>query len=191
MGLQLLVTLSGPPAAGTSTLSEMLADECGFSVVNGGDIFREMAQDQKMTVAEFVTVAEDDPRIDREIDDRLRAEINRQLEGERESESNGLVVESRLAGWHADGRADLAVWLDAPVEERARRLGERAETPMELRERETSDAQRYQEYYGIDIADLSIYDLVVDTETLSEDGMFQTVKAAIKDVRHTKESTDV
>lgn len=190
MGQQLLVTLSGSPASGTSTLSEMLAEECGVSVVNGGDIFRKMAQDQEMTVAEFATVAEDDLRIDREIDDRLKAEINRQLESERESDG-GLIVESRLAGWHADGRADLAVWLDAPVEERAQRLGERTETPMELREREKSDASRYQDYYGIDIADLSIYDLVVDTGTLSEEGMFQTVKAAIDDVRHGKESTDV
>ncbi|KZN23132.1 hypothetical protein A4G99_16690 [Haladaptatus sp. R4] len=49
----------------------MLADECGFSVVNGDDIFREMAKDQKMTVAEIATVAEDDFCIDREIDDRL------------------------------------------------------------------------------------------------------------------------
>jgi CMP/dCMP kinase len=83
------------------------------------------------------------------------------------------------------------VWLDAPVEERAQRLGERAETPVELREREKSDASRYQEYYGIDIADLSIYDFVVNTGTLSEDGMSQTVKAAISDIHHGKENTDV
>lgn len=56
------------------------------------------------------------------------------------------------------------------MEERAQRLGEQAETPMELREREKSDASRYQDYYGIDITDLSIYDLVVDTGTLSEEG---------------------
>ncbi|WP_407661703.1 AAA family ATPase [Haladaptatus caseinilyticus] len=59
MGQQLLVTLSGSPDSGTSTLSEMLANECGISIVNGGDIFREMAQNQEMTVAEFATGAED------------------------------------------------------------------------------------------------------------------------------------
>jgi cytidylate kinase len=36
----------------------------------------------------------------------------------------------------------------------------------------------------LDIAGLSIYDLVVDTGTLSEDGMFQTVKVAINDIRN-------
>lgn len=40
-------------------------------------------------------------------------------------------------------------------------------------------------------ADLSSYDLVTGTGTLSEYGMFQTVKAAVNDVRHGKESTDV
>ncbi len=167
----------------------MLADDCGFTVMNGGDIFRNMAEDQGMTIAEFATVAEDDPRIDREIDDRLEAEINAHLEGKRESGDTGLIVESRLAGWHANGQADLSVWLDAPVEERAQRLDERAETPIELREREMSDAQRYQDYYDIDIADLSIYDLVIDTGTLSEEGMFQTVKAAINDVQRRSASS--
>ncbi|WP_227378261.1 (d)CMP kinase [Haladaptatus halobius] len=183
------MTLSGPPASGTSTLAKMLADDCGFTVMNGGDIFRNMAEDQGMTIAEFATVAEDDPRIDREIDDRLEAEINAHLEGKRESGDTGLIVESRLAGWHANGQADLSVWLDAPVEERAQRLDERAETPIELREREMSDAQRYQDYYDIDIADLSIYDLVIDTGTLSEEGMFQTVKAAINDVQRRSASS--
>jgi cytidylate kinase len=63
-----------------------------------GDIFREIAKDQEMTVAEFATVTEDDPHIDREIDDKLNAEINRQLVGEREFDGSGLIVESRLAG---------------------------------------------------------------------------------------------
>jgi cytidylate kinase len=40
-------------------------------------------------------------------------------------------------------------------------------------------------------ADLSIYDLVTGTGTLSEYGMFQTVKTAVNDVHHGKGSTDV
>lgn len=189
MGHSLLITLSGPPVSGTSTLAKMLADDYGFTVMNGGDIFRKMAEDQGMTIAEFATVAEDDRRIDREIDDRLEAEINAHLEGKRESGDTGLIVESRLAGWHANGQADLSIWLDAPIEKRARRLDERAETPTELRKHEKSDAQRYQDYYDIDIADLSIYDLVIDTGTLSEEGMFQTVKAAVNDVQRRSASS--
>lgn len=186
-----LVTLSGPPASGTTTLAERLADEFGFDVLNGGDIFRDLAAERGLSVAEFATLAEDDPQIDRDVDDRLRSAIDAHLEGARvpeptpgsepQSSESGLIVESRLAGWHADGRAELSVWLDAPVSVRANRLDDRNETPAELRAREQSDAARYREYYDIDISDLSIYDLVVDTEALSERGTVQTVTAAIRD----------
>lgn len=74
------------------------------------------------------------------------------------------------------------MWLDAPVEVRASRLGERVETPQQLRAREESDARRYREYYDIDIGDLSIYDLTLNTDALSENGMRRTVSAAIDDV---------
>lgn len=179
-----LVTLSGPPASGTTTLAERLADEFGFDVLNGGDIFRDLAAERGLSVAEFATLAEDDPRIDRDVDDRLRSAIDAHLEGTRDLDARsktGLIVESRLAGWHADGRADLSVWLDAPVEVRADRLEDRDETPAALRERERSDATRYREYYDIDITDRSVYDLVVDTATLSERGTVRTVTAAIRD----------
>ena len=178
-----LITLSGPPASGTSTLAELLADEFGFDVLNGGEIFRRMAAERELSVSEFAAVAEDEPAIDREVDERLENAIDAHLAGDRRSDGDGLLVESRLAGWHADGRAELSAWLDAPVETRAARLDERAETPAALRDRERSDADRYREYYGIDVSDLSIYDLVVDTETLSVDGTFRTVAAAIEDVR--------
>lgn len=178
-----LVTLSGPPAAGTSTLADRLADEFGLEVLNGGDVFRSMADERGVALSEFATLAEDDPDIDRELDDRLEGVIDAHVAARRKPDGNGLLVESRLAGWHSDGRADLSVWLDAPLETRVRRLDDRAETSAELRERERSDAERYREYYGIDISDLSVYDLVVDTGTLSEDGMVRTVTAALEDVR--------
>ena len=41
---------------------------------------------------------------------------------------------------------------------------EGAERTVEMVEREQSEAKRYGEIHGIDIADLSIYDLVLDTE---------------------------
>ncbi|TYT63208.1 (d)CMP kinase [Natrialba swarupiae] len=183
MGRSPLITLSGPPAAGTTTCSELLSMAYGYEILNGGDIFRELAAERDTSAAEFTAVAESDPSIDRELDRRLEDAIDAHLDGTREPAGEGLVVESRLAGWHADGRATLSVWLDAPLEVRADRLDDREETPAELRERERSDAERYREYYGIDITDLSIYDLVIDTGTLSEGATFQAVKTAIDDVR--------
>ncbi|MCU4741452.1 (d)CMP kinase [Natronoglomus mannanivorans] len=181
----LLVTVSGPPASGTSTLAERLADEFNLERLNGGDVFRTMAAEYEMELPEFSRLAETDDRIDRELDDRLEGEIDAHLAGRRSSEtrSRGLLVESRLAGWHADGRATLAVGLVAPVEVRAARIDDRSETVAELRARERSEAERYRSYYGLEIDDPSVYDLVVDTHTLSPEGVFRTVRTAFEDVR--------
>lgn len=77
------------------------------------------------------------------------------------------------------------MWLDAPIEVRAERIGDRDETATELRERERSDAERFRSAYGIDVDDPSVYDLVVDANALSEAGMVRTVAVALDDVRST------
>ena len=41
---------------------------------------------------------------------------------------------------------------------------------QETRIREESEARRYKKYYNIDINDLSVYDLVVDTGKFDEAG---------------------
>ena len=184
-----LITLSGPPGAGTTTCSELLAMAFGYEVLNGGDIVRELAAERNRSRSAVTAAAESDPSVDRELNERLAAAIDAHLEGTREPTGEGLVVDAPLAGWYADGRATLSVRFDAPLEVRADGLDDRAETPAELRASERRDVERYREYFDadadadVDIDDPSIYDLVIDTGTLSEEGTFRTVKTAIDDVR--------
>lgn len=170
-----LITISGPPASGTSTLTQNLAEEFDFEVINGGDIFRRIASEKDLTLAELTKLSEEDDSIDKELDQRLEDIISSHISGNREPNGEGLIVESRLAGWHADGKADLSVYLHAPIEVRAERIDKREESVSELGERERSEAKRYKEYYGIDISDLSIYDIVIDTSNSSIDSTFETV----------------
>ncbi|MCL7416365.1 MAG: AAA family ATPase [Halalkalicoccus sp.] len=155
----MLLTVSGPPGSGKSTAATGLADALGYEHISGGDVFRELAAEHGLSLSEFNALAEEDDTIDRDLDRRLR-----ELAAERED----LVLESRLAGWMAAEHADLRVWLNAPVEVRATRIADREDKPVEQAKSETitraqSEASRYEEYYGIDINDLSIYDLAVNT----------------------------
>lgn len=171
-----LITVSGPPAAGTSTLTKQLARDLEFEVINGGDIFRRIADERDLTLAELTRLSEEDDSIDKELDARLEQIIEDHVEGRREPAGCGLIVESRLAGWHADGRATLAVFLDAPRPVRVERIDSREETVAELAEREQSEAKRYKEYYGIDISDMSIYDLVLNTGDMTPEEVTTEVK---------------
>ena len=172
----MLITVSGPPGSGKSTNAAGLADALGVDHVSGGDIFREMAADRGMTPVEFNEHAEDDGDIDRDLDRRLR---------EIATTRDGVVLESRLAGWLAGEYADLRFWFDAPVAVRAERIADREGKPVdrareETLRRETSERKRYLEYYEIDIDDLSIYDAVYNTARWAPDRFLDALVATIE-----------
>jgi len=171
----MLVTVSGPAGSGKSTLAASLADTLGVEHVSGGDIFRDLASERGLTPLELNRRAETDDRIDRNLDRRLRDTAR---------ERDALVLESRLAGWMAGEYADFRVWLDAPLDVRAARIADREDKSVETAREETearaeSEARRYREYYGIDIAELGIYDLTVNTARWSPDGVCTLVAAAL------------
>jgi cytidylate kinase len=172
----MLVTVSGPPGVGKSTLAAGLADRFGFEHVSGGDVFRAMADERGMTLAEFGELAEEDDDIDRNLDRQLR---------ETARERDDLVLESRLAGWMAGEHADLRVWLDAPLSVRAERIADREDKPVAVAREETvareeSETKRYREYYGIEFDDRSIYDLDVNTARWGPEDTLGIVAAAVE-----------
>lgn len=171
----MLLTVSGPPGSGKSTTAARLAEAFDLDHVSGGDIFRDLAADRGMSPLEFNKLAESDESIDRDLDRRLY-EIAR-------NESD-LVLESRLAGWLSGDAADFRFWLEAPASVRGERIAERedidpARATEETTQREASEATRYQEYYGIRIDDLSIYDMIVNTARWDPDAVVQLIVSAI------------
>lgn len=168
------ITVSGPPGSGTTTLARALASTYDLEHVSSGDVFRGMAEERGVSLPEFNRIAEEDPEIDREIDLRQK-EIG--------MERTDIVLEGRLSGWMVE-EADLRVWLAAPLDVRAARVADREEQSVddarkEIAEREESEAKRYMEIHDIDIRDLSIYDLVVNTEKWSADGVVAVVEEAV------------
>ena len=168
------VTVSGLPGSGTTTLAEALSSRFDLEHVSSGDVFRAMARERGVTLAEFGRIAEEDPEIDREIDERQR-EIAR--------ERDDVVMEGRLSGWMVED-ADLRVWLAAPLEVRAERVADREEQTVEeahdeIEKRQNSEARRYREIHGIDIGDLSVYDLVIDTSHWGQEGVAAVATTAV------------
>ncbi|MFB6302564.1 MAG: (d)CMP kinase [Haloferacaceae archaeon] len=172
----MLITVSGLAGSGKTTTAAGLADVLGYEHVSGGDIFRDLAAERGYSPVEFNELAEEDPEIDRDLDRRLYG-----LARERDD----LVLESRLAGWLAGDAADLRLWLTAPLAVRTRRVADREGKPLdrareETRRREESEAARYGEYYDIDIADLSIYDVVLNTARWSPDAVCELLAGAAR-----------
>lgn len=157
-----IITISGLAGSGTTTVCDRLCARLGWAYVNAGAVFRGLAQEAGLSLVELGRRAEADGCIDRQLDRRLVAQAR---------ECAPVVVEGRVTGWMAQRHQlpALKVWLQAALAVRAERVGQREGKPLaqalaETRQREASEAQRFAAHHQIALSDLSVYDLVVDTE---------------------------
>ena len=83
-----LITISGHPGSGTSTLVDLLKKSKGWTSINGGAIFRKLAKENNMSLKEFGDLCKQDPEVDKQLDRELIMNI---------CEKGGPdIVESRL-----------------------------------------------------------------------------------------------
>jgi cytidylate kinase len=155
-----VITVSGKPGSGKSTVAELLHKKIGISYVYSGMIFRETAKKYKMSLEDFGKFCEKNSRIDKELD---KKQIKILKKGD-------VILEGRLAGWLAyrNNINSFKVFINANLNTRVNRIINRESGDLEKRkkeiiERERSESARYKKYYDIDIDDISIYDLVIDS----------------------------
>ncbi len=172
------ITISGPPGSGKTTACNRLSEMLGLKAVVFGKIFRELAAEKHLSLLEFGQLAEKAPSIDEAIDARI-VEIAR--------ENENIILESRLSAYMLTRNSIPAfkIYLGASPEVRMSRIGVREgqtleEAKKETIERQASEAKRYMMYYNIDINDMSVYDLVVNTDELDPDGVIDTIMKAIE-----------
>lgn len=160
------IAVSGKSGCGNTTTSALLAHKLGYTLVNY--TFRNLAVDEGLEFEQLRKLAEADDRWDKLVDARQVEMAN----------AHPSVLASRLAIW-VWNEARLKVYLDAPLDVRARRVFGRDgqagkfRTLDEAREhtrlRDLADHERYLKLYGIDNDDWSRADLVIDVAVATPD----------------------
>jgi cytidylate kinase len=138
-----------------------------------------------MSVVELNKYMETHPEIDHEIDDGIAALSD---------VDKPLIIDSRMA-WHFT-RGTFKVYLSTDIETSALRImganrkGEHAmtlaETVEDTRARTLSEKKRYMTQYGVNIKDLSNYDLIVDTTTATPQEISQCIVSAFEEWKKDK-----
>lgn len=173
----MLITISGTPGSGKTTVAKLLSARLHLPHVYAGDLYRRAAVERGVSLAEFNRLSEQDHSIDRALDARM-AEYAR---------AGDAILEGRLAAFIArqEGVDALKVFLTASDEVRARRVGQREGSNWQQvldqnRARQASDAGRYRDIYGFDLGDTSIYDVILDTDRATPDELAEHVLAAVR-----------
>ena len=170
------ITVSGTPGSGKSTITHLLHEKLGIKYVNSGMLFRETAKNYKLSLVEFGKYCEKNSKVDKELDER-QVEILKK---------GNVILEGRLAGWLAfkNNISSFKIMIDADVNTRVERVVNREKGDFDKRrkeiiEREKSEKNRYKNYYGIDLDNISIYDLVIDSSDKKPEEIIDIILGAL------------
>ncbi|MBR3140962.1 MAG: AAA family ATPase [Methanobrevibacter sp.] len=171
----MIITIGGLAGTGTTTLAEVLSEKLDIPYISAGFIFREMAAERGMTVLEFSEFAEGNDDIDKEIDRR---------QAEKAKLADNLIIEGRLSAYFVDN-ADIKLWLMTPFDVRSKRISQREEKSVEIAKdeiiiREKSEALRYMEIHNIDINNMEIYDLIINTDSFNPESISEIIIQTLK-----------
>ncbi len=168
-----MITITGKPCSGKSTVAKILASKYGFEHIAIGNIFKEEANKRGITIEEFNKLCSSDSSFDQLIDNET-ARIGRDRANEK------LIFDSRMA-WHFVPHS-FKVYLDLSEDEMANRLlnSDRKDKYIyknkesalnSLLNREKLEIERYNKLYNVNMADPNNYDLVISSENISPEAL--------------------
>ncbi len=176
----MIITISGMPGSGKSTVGKILVKKLGYKHYSMGDFYGEIAMARGITIDEILNLAKTDASIDKTIDERQK-NISK-------NEDN-IIIDSVL-GFHFIPNS-LKVFIDVdpkiagervfkdqrPDEPRVSSIEEATEMLMS---RPKINDERYKKYYGISYMDRSQYDLVIDSSNMTPEEVADKIIEAIK-----------
>jgi cytidylate kinase len=162
-----VIAVSGPPGAGSTTIAKELAKKLGIEYFSPGFIQKGFAKgrnESKAAIAVWKTKFGKSDELHKGLLDRLQIERARK---------GNVVVCGKLSIYILKDLAEHKVWLEASLDERARRSAKRDNLPIKdvkrmIMERERIERREWKRIYGIDYFDQKeMADLVVDSTKLT------------------------
>jgi len=179
------IIISGPPAIGKTTIAKGLAKEFGLMHLSGGDILKELAEEEGFDTKRddwwdtqegmnFLSKRQENSEFDRKVDDKLKKLFSK----------GDVVITSYTLPWLVDG--GVKIWLDGSKENSAQRMTTRdnlSETnALEIvQKRYNENKIIYKTLYGFEFGEnLSVFDKIIETDNLDAKQVLELAKSTVR-----------
>lgn len=192
MKQNLIITISGTPGSGKSTIAKKLAEKLKAKRIYVGEIRRKLAKVKGMNLSELNHYAQTHPETDVDIDNQVAEEA-------RETAKKSKVIVEGRTQFHFIPES-FKIFVDVDIAEGARRIWKDLQTQQaklkrnegdiksltdlkkNIKDRIANDKKRYKKYYNLDHTKKSHYDLIIDTTNISAIQATLEILKAIKDL---------
>ena len=185
------IIISGPPAIGKTTIAKGLAKEFNIEYLSGGDILKELAEEQGFQTKgddwwdtqegiNFLDQRKKNSEFDKNVDNKLKELFSK----------GGIVVTSYTLPWLVDG--GIKIWLDGSKENSALRMTARDNSSKNealeiVQKRYNENKIIYKELYGFEFGeDLSVFDKIIETDGLNVEQVLEIAKSTVRKFFDTK-----
>ena len=185
------IIISGPPAIGKTTIAKGLAKEFGLTHLSGGDILKELAEEEGFETKgddwwdtqegiDFLSRRQENPEFDKQVDDKLKKLFSK----------GRVVITSYTLPWLVEG--GVKIWLDGSKENSAQRMTTRDNLSKNealeiVQKRYNENKIIYKELYGFEFGeDLSVFDKIIETDDLNVEEVLQIAKSIVREFFDTK-----
>jgi len=175
-----VISVCGMAGSGKSTQAKKLATKYGLKYCSGGDALRTLAIEKGYKLVKrgwwersegirFLKERKEDTRFDKAVDRKL-LEMAKQ---------GNVVFDSWTMPWLLNN--GFKIWLEASQERRAERIAKRDRMSLKealtaLKNKEEHTKAIYKKLYGFNLGeDFQPFDLILDTEHLKADEVFQVL----------------
>ena len=180
------IIISGPPAIGKTTIAKGLAKEFGLVHLSGGDILKELAEEEGFDTKRddwwdtqegmnFLSKRQENSEFDRKVDDKLKKLFSK----------GDVVITSYTLPWLVDG--GVKIWLSGSKKNSVQRMTIRdnlSETDALgiVEKRYNENKIIYKTLYGFEFGeDLSVFNKIIETDDLDAKQVLELAKSTVRE----------
>lgn len=153
------ITISGNVGSGKTTIGKLLAKKMNYKFESIGDLTREVAAREGLTIVEFQKICDSQPHINLELDKEFSTKFNKEIK---------FVLDYRMGFKFVENSYNIFLSIHEKLaRERLKSANRFGETHVHIETRNRLFKSQFQKLYNLDYTNPSNYDLYIDVDNES------------------------